>query len=68
MLGQVQMIEAWLVKFQEIWKSLSESLRIYGFGQLGAEKLSVINKKPEPLKWNFCFMGVVDTAQMEPRS
>jgi hypothetical protein len=34
----------------------------------GAEELDVINKRPEALKWNLCFPGIINALQLDLRN
>lgn len=36
--------------------------------QVGFEESAVINKRPELLKQNLCFIGTIDTSQLELRN
>lgn len=36
-----------------------------GFWSAGVEESAVINKRPEPLKWNFYRIGTNDAGQLE---
>lgn len=62
----VEVTENWFVKFQsEVWESFKDSARtsqyseliIYGVWPSWPEEPAMINKRPEPLKYIFDFIG-----------